>query len=84
MKHCPHSNVEHCPLYHAAHYGGLGCDDGELWQGTCGIARGVSYSQQLELIKVNLPGVAERCAWNEDLANRKAQRSRNLMLNGIH
>lgn len=84
---CPHRDVQHCPLYHAAHYGGgLGCDDGKIDHagGVCAVYRGANYRQLVELIRVQLPGVVERCEWNEALVERAGQRARNLTLNGIH
>lgn len=82
---CPHADVQHCPLYHAAHIGnGLGCDDGRLEEQSCAVARGMSYEQNRELLRVKEPGLVERCEWNETAAARRMQMTRNLRMNGIH
>lgn len=87
MTRCPHRDVRHCPLYHAAHMaGGFGCDDGKIDHagGVCAVARGLDYRQRVEMLRVKCPGVVEQCEWNEALSGRKAQRTRNLTVNGIH
>lgn len=68
MAKCPHANVQFCPLYLAAHMGGsLGCDDGRIEDphGSCGVARGVSYQRNVELLRVRHPGLVEQCEWRE-------------------
>lgn len=87
MRRCPHPDVRFCPLYHACHAPelvDLGCDDGQLQEGTCGTARRVSYRKNVELLRVRAPGLVEQLGWREDLERAKAQQRRNLHLNGIH
>lgn len=85
MTRCPHKDVKFCPLYVAAHgLFGLGCDDGNLGDGECAVARGMVYQRQIELIRVQCPGIVEQLQWNEDGQKMQEQRARNLRANGIH
>ena len=81
---CPHADIQFCPLYVASHGTGYGCDDGQLGDGHCAVHRGLNYAAEVELIRVNCPGVVERCEWRQALAERAVLRARNLRLNGIH
>lgn len=85
MAGCPHKDKLFCPLYEAAHIaGGPSCDDGHLDEHSCAVDRGVSYSELVGALMAKHPGIVEQNRWNEQLAERSAQRSRNLRLNGIH
>lgn len=82
---CPHADVRFCPLYIASHTGtGLGCDDGELQEGICAVARGLSYQANVELLRIKASGLVERAEWAAAAEAMNAQRARNLRLNGIH
>lgn len=83
-KNCPHEDVQYCPLYVASHGTGLGCDDGELGSGNCAVARKMNYKREVQLVRVKVPGLVETCEWQEQLAARRDQQSRNIRLNGIH
>jgi hypothetical protein len=83
---CPHADIQHCPLYIAAHTAkGIGCDDGKWEPGAgCAISRGKNYRAEVERVRMIEPGLVERAEWNESAEKAKAQRARNLRLNGIH
>lgn len=82
---CPHRDIAHCPLYHAAHTGdGGGCDDGQLHTDQCAIARGLDYAQAVANLRITHPGLVERLEWNVENAARKQQRARNLRAAGLH
>lgn len=82
---CPHRDVQHCPLYVAAHMGvGFGCDDGRLEEQACGVARGISYAGNLERLRIAVPGLVEQLQWKEEVVDQAAQRARNLRRNGVH
>lgn len=86
MKRCPHQDVQFCPLYVAMHVAGAGsCDDGHLWDGRCAVDRGrMSYEGCVARLRVSHPGLVEAAEWRRDLAERAAQRARNVRLNGLH
>lgn len=82
---CPHENIVHCPLYHASHSGnGFGCDDGDLGGGECAVARGMSYAAEVEKLRVHEPKMVAQIEWDQQAEALKAQRRRNLAINGIH
>lgn len=85
LSRCPHADVMFCPLYEASHEAGLGgCDDGHLDEGSCGVARGLSYSERLGHLMAIAPAIVARNKWAEEAAAIRAQRTRNQRLNGIH
>lgn len=87
MKRCPHAaDVQFCPLYIASHTGKhIGCDDGHLGEGYCAVDRRLmSYKAEVERVRVVCPGLVEMAEWNEAAERTRAQRARNLRLNGIH
>ena len=85
MANCPHADTRFCPLYLAAHLPtGLGCDDGQLsgWE-PCGVARGVSYAENVAKIRVLHLGLVEQLEWKQMAEERAAQRQRNLRAAGL-
>lgn len=90
MGKCPHKDIQFCPLYVASHgLNGLdgkyiGCDDGKLGDGLCGVDRGVCYSAELARMKAAHPAEVARLAFMADAAEGKAQRDRNMRRIGIH
>lgn len=85
MRNCPHEDIQFCPLYVAAHEtAGLGCAKGLTEEG-CGVANGVlDYGRQLARLVAADPEMVTERAMAEFEAERKAQRARNLRVNGIH
>lgn len=82
---CPHADIIHCPLAEAAHIAGAGgCDDGQLDQGGCAVDRGQSYDEMVGRLTARHPRIVAQCRWNEQLAERRDQRTRNMRLNGVH
>jgi transposase len=82
---CPHADIRFCPLYHAAHMGaGLGCDDGRLDEGGCGIDRGVDYAASVARLNVADPRLAPTLRFQEETEQFTAQRRRNMRALGIH
>ncbi|MBB3386026.1 MULTISPECIES: hypothetical protein [unclassified Rhizobium] len=82
---CPHKDIRFCPLYHAAHMGGgFSCDDGQLELQTCAVARGISYRDQVEKMRVAFPGLVEQCEWREKAEQGQEQRRRNMRLLGLN
>lgn len=83
---CPHADIRFCPLYIAAHGQavGFGCDDGKIFDGRCGVARAISYREQLERLRIAHPGFIEQIEWRQEAERLQVQRGRNLRLNGIH
>lgn len=84
---CPHANIVHCPLYHAAHYGdvvGLSCDDGRLETGFCATARKLDYARAVARLEAVRPDIVARCRFNEEAAEAAAQRRRNMRAAGLH
>lgn len=82
---CPHAEIRFCPLYVAAHEGGgFGCDDGKAEDGRCAVGRGMDYGHQLARLTAAKPRLVAECAFAELEAERQAQRSLNLRLNGLH
>lgn len=82
---CPHKNITHCPLYHAAHHGGgIGCDDGQLGSGECAVARGMNYSDEVAKLLVRDARLVAQLEWDKQAEDQMAQRRRNLAINGIH
>lgn len=83
---CPHQNIAFCPLYVAAHDGEMGvngCDDGRLDEGGCAVARGMDYAAAVGRLMATDPRLVAQLRWNEEAAEIKAQRARNLRLAGI-
>lgn len=79
---CPHSRIEFCPLYIAAHEaGGLGCDDGRLAEGGCALHRGMNYGAALVLLDRSL---VQECAERESQHMKIEQRRRNMKNLGLH
>ena len=79
---CPHRNVIHCPLYHAAHSpaeaGGHECDDGRCNEnGMCAVSRGLDYARAVAKL-TNQRLVAE-LAFAEHAAEDREQVRRNWM-----
>lgn len=75
MRGCPNSDIRYCPLYVAAHAGhGEGCMDGEEWQGSSAVDRGMNYHTERDRIAARDPVLVARCAWVEmkETRGRKA------------
>jgi len=67
MSDCPHSRIEFCPLYVAAHEaGGNGCDDGRLGEGGCAVSRGMDYGRQLASLSAANRALVLDCAEREN------------------
>lgn len=82
---CPHDKAQDCPLYWAMHgAGGLGCDDGELWQGSCAASRGLDYTAALALLQARDPRLVAECAFRREQRAARAQRARNMRAAGLH
>ncbi|CAN7302068.1 hypothetical protein LJR231_001542 [Phyllobacterium sp. LjRoot231] len=82
---CPHSDVQFCPLYQAAHTGSKhGCDDGQLGGGECAVTRGHSYEAHVQALIVESAGMVEQLKWREDAVRAKSQRTNNMRAFGLH
>jgi hypothetical protein len=87
-KRCPHADIKHCPLYHAAHAqtDGLHCVDNvaDGFNG-CAVDRGaLKYDQLYAALVINHPVIVAECEWIEAKDLRGRQIDRNIRLNGIH
>lgn len=83
-KGCPHKDIRFCPLYIAAHEGALGCDDGELGHGSCAASRELDYNQAIATLLADRPRLVAECRFQEEAAERQAQRLRNMKAAGLH
>lgn len=87
-KRCPHAEARFCPLYHAAHHpsAGLHCMDREMnGVNGCAVDRGkIDYDQTYLALAVRYPRIVAECEWIEAKEASRAQRDRNMRLNGIH
>lgn len=83
-KGCPHRDIRFCPLYHGAHIGGPGCDDGQLGNGECAVARGMDYAAEKERLRVREARLVAELEWREAVEESKAQRLRNMKAAGLH
>lgn len=84
-KKCPHSRIEFCPLYIAAHEaGGLGCDDGRLAEGGCAVSRGMDYGRALAKLSGANRELVQESAERESLHMKTEQRRRNMKNLGLH
>lgn len=87
-KRCPHADVQFCPLYHAAHVptDGLHCIDDQLnGSNGCAVDRGrMNYQQVYIALAINHPKLVAECEWLEAKLVSRAQRDRNMRLNGTH
>lgn len=82
---CPHSRIEFCPLYIAAHEAsGYGCDDGRLGEGGCAVSRSMNYGKALAALSHANRELVQECAERESLHMRLEQRSRNMKNLGLH
>ena len=85
MRECPHKNIVHCPLYVEAHNGrGMGCDDGGLADGFCGISRKLDYHHELGRLMAVDPQLVAQIQWEEKLASYEDQRKRNMRSAAVH
>lgn len=87
MAGCPHKNIVHCPLYLASHDGDprmSGCDDGRLDEGGCAVDRGMDYAAAVGRLSAFDPRLVAQLRWNEEAAEIKAQRARNMRAAGLH
>lgn len=81
MKHCPHPDVQFCPLYHAAHYpGALGCDDGQLTPDTCAVDRDLDYETAVAALNQAFVDKLKRL---EEAARSRCQQERNRRAAGL-
>ncbi|GCA49289.1 hypothetical protein KGO5_01732 [Sinorhizobium sp. KGO-5] len=86
-KGCPHKDVRFCPLYVAAHGGTtsrLGCIDGHIEEGTCAAARKLDYAAAVAKLEAHRPGLVAECRFQEEAAEIRAQRLRNMRAAGLH
>jgi hypothetical protein len=84
-KKCPHSRIEFCPLYIAAHEaGGFGCDDGRLGEGGCAVSRGLDYGRALARLSHANRDLVLECAERENRHMKVEQRRRNVKNLGLH
>lgn len=82
---CPHSRIEFCPLYVAAHeVGGFGCDDGRLAEGGCAASRGLDYGEALARLSQENRSLVLECAERENHHMMIEQRRRNMKNLGLH
>ena len=85
MAGCPHSRIEFCPLYVAAHEGGgFGCDDGRLAEEGCAVSRGMNYGQALARLSHAKRDLVYECAERENMTMKIEQRRRNMKNLGLH
>src|SRR3546814_11770612 len=81
VRRCPHKNIQFCPLYIAAHglqdaggkWHALGCDDGELRDGSRAVARGMRYARQVEAVRAVWPDLVEHLQFKERAAAEWAE-----------
>ena len=84
-KRCPHDDVQFCPLYVASNVGAGGCDDGNLARMSCAVDRGtINYSKEVAKLAKTDKQLINDCDDREWRAQSKAQRKRNMRMNGIH
>lgn len=84
-KRCPHEDVQHCPLYVASNGAGGGCDDGGLAEMRCAVdARKINYNRAVARLSKADRALVNDCAMREMRSRSKAQRERNMRMNGIH
>jgi len=82
---CPHADILHCPLYHAAHIAGAGgCDDGKLDQGGCAVNRGMDYHKEVKRLEIEQFQLVAECEFNQRWHERNEQRKRNMRAAGLH
>lgn len=82
---CPHAEAQDCPLYWASHgAGGLGCDDGELWRGSCAAGRGLDYTAALTRLQAQEPRLVAECSFRREERAARAQRALNARGTGLH
>ena len=86
MAKCPHADIARCPLYVAAHQPGAPTCMRKDWDtfGGCDVDQGVDYAQLLGALMAQAPRLVAQVEWNTRLAESRAQRDRNLRLNGVH
>lgn len=81
---CPHSRIEFCPLYVAAHEArGYSCDDGKLGSGGCAVSRGMDYGRAIARLWEANRDLVQECAERESLSMIE-QRQRNMKVASIH
>lgn len=81
---CPHTAAQFCPLYVASHIGdGSGCDDGRLEEGGCAVSRGMNYAAEVGRVRSADPTMVANLVFAEVGSEIRAQRARNLRVNGI-
>ncbi|CDZ67644.1 Hypothetical protein NGAL_HAMBI2605_59250 [Neorhizobium galegae bv. orientalis] len=86
-KGCPHKDIQFCPLYVAMHMAvttNFSCDDGQLGEGTCAVARKMDYDQAVAKLEAHWPAVVAERRFAEQAAEAKAQRLRNMRAAGLH
>jgi len=82
---CPHSRIEFCPLYIAAHEGGgFGCDDGRLGEGGCAVKRFMDYGKALAKLSHANRELVMECAERESHHMKVEQRRLNMKNLGLH
>ncbi|AVX04289.1 hypothetical protein MXMO3_01764 [Maritalea myrionectae] len=88
MGQCPFkqtNEVQFCPLYLAAHYPGYGCDGGRLGESLCAVdTNDIDYADELGRFKAAYPREVALLEWERSKRELKAQRDRNMRLNGVH
>lgn len=85
MAGCPHSRIEFCPLYIAAHEcGGFSCDDGRLDEEGCAVSRGMDYGRTLAKLSIAKRALVLECAERESFTMKVEQRRRNMKNLGLH
>jgi hypothetical protein len=81
---CPHTAAQFCPLYMASHLAiGVGCDDGRLEEGTCAVARGMKYGDEVAKVRAVDGKMTADLALAEIGSEIQKQRARNMRQAGI-
>lgn len=87
MTRCPHSMIQFCPLYVAAHGARLahfGCISGN-WEEGCEVERGETvYTAAVAKLAKVWPGMVQGCADRESAELSRQQRNRNMRAAGVH
>jgi hypothetical protein len=84
---CPHKHIQHCPLYVGMHIaGGPSCwpKRGDLELNGCEVEQGGDYGKLVAKFAAAHPREYQECAFAEQAMEASEQRSRNMVLNGIH
>ena len=84
---CPHDRIQYCPLYVGMHIaGGPSCwpKDNNPEENGCAVDQGADYGKLVAKFAAQHPREYAECTFGEQANEVKEQRSRNMVLNGIH